>query len=172
MFCRVVLYVSMSIHSEWRGVRWEGWGGLAARAEGEAPTHQSERALCAGWSAVRRGGWKPFSHRGHQSLKESVSPHEQPWGSSVQTRKLLNFLDHLQGLTAWDEWPVRKCHCYVFCWKLLEITLNSKPHRNMGSRSPAKPCAVLIFILHAQDWLCEEALLGFQKFSVTTGHTC
>lgn len=72
----------------------------------------------------------------------------------------------------WDKWPVRKCHCYAFCWKLLEVTLNSKPHWNMGSRSPAKPCAVLIFILHAQDWLCEEALLGFQKFSVTTGHTC
>lgn len=51
------------------------------------------------------------------------------------------------GLTTWDKWLVRKCHCYAFCWKLLEILLNSKPHWNMGSRSLAKPCIVLIFIL-------------------------
>lgn len=48
------------------------------------------------------------------------------------------------GLTAWDKWPVRKCHCYAFCWKLIEITLNSKPHWNMGST--ARPSLVFSFL--------------------------
>lgn len=75
LFCCVVLYVSMSIHSEWRGVWWEwGWGGLGARAEGEAPTHQSERTLCTGWSAVRREGENP-SHTEDTRASRNPCPH-------------------------------------------------------------------------------------------------
>lgn len=167
-------HVALCINAEWRASSEVGVG-LRSRASGSRrrwSSHSSEwkRSLRCLISSEEGRGENLLTQRTPQ-LQGIPVPPLATLGFICSNQKTSELPWSAPGLPTWDKWPVRKCRCYAFCWKLLEITLNSKPHWNMGSSSPAKPCVVPHFHPHAQDWLCEEALVGFQKFSVTTGHT-
>lgn len=140
--------VSVSIRTAWRCVMGKG---LKIRFEAQAKMETliiRMTVLFALHDQQWGGEQESPHHKGPYSVKESMIPDEQPWGSPAQTRKCLNFLISSRPHRL-EEMTSKKCNCYAFRWKLLKITLNSKPNWNMRSNSLAKLCVILISSSHS-----------------------
>lgn len=100
-----------------------------------------------------------------------MSPDEQPWGTSAQTRKRLNVLISSRPHSL-EEVTSNKMKLLCFLLETIRNYTELQTPLEHGIQHPGQTICYAHFHPHTQDWFCEEALLGFQKFAVTSGHTC
>lgn len=157
--------LSVNTDADWRlagavGLRNRAWG---SSANWSCPSWEWKcRLPCM--AAVRRGGWRAFSPPKDTAVRRNLCPQlsnpgvhllkpDDFWASSICAQP--------QGL---GDVTRKKMPLLLFQLGTLRSDAECQTPLQRGIQQPSQAARYSPLRPHTQDWLCEEAPLGFQSF--------